>query len=388
MKHALLFRDKLDPILVTADEIKAGLYDRHDEYVDPEYEFKVEYVKGAKHGGGPYFRLYYSYEDYKRVCPERADRYEIVANMRRYAESEWHTRWKVNMSSFCQIEHTIPNRDRGQWKIADAYYAKTKTCIEFQHSYISFHFEEKNEFYRALSLQVVWLYDLSHSNIKQCDDGTIEILEDNSRGFFRISEHVYNLRDNPVYIQVKSGKIYRVTELDRRTTSNELKSTIRRFLPSEIYDEQEFITAIQNNSLKSYEDIVSDRQKAELQRKEQETKRLEQEAERQRKAQALEQQRQQVEKQQKEQESQKKQKESTQKHTEESNSELQNSIRQQIHSANYDQRNEFVIIHSQRYVLCTICNQPKKEQDMPMIGFDSERNPNKGKCRDCLIKKA
>ena len=37
-------------------------------------------------------------------------------------------------------------------------------------------------------------------------------------------------------------------------------------------------------------------------------------------------------------------------------------------------------------VLCTRCNQPKKEQDMPMIGFNPERNPNKGTCRDCLNK--
>lgn len=277
MKYALLFRDNEEPVLVYAEDVKAGRYDRYNEYVDPEYEFKVEYVKSAKHGGGPYFRLYYSYEDYKRLYPERADRYQLVANMRRYEESEWHTRWKTNVSGFCHIEWTIPNKETQRWKIADAYYADMKTCIEFQHSYISFHFEEKNEFYRALSLQAVWLYDLSSSNIKTCADGSLEILEDNARGFFRISENVDNLRDNFVYIQMKSGKIYRVTELGRRETSQSLKSTIRYFWPSEIYEEQEFVTAIQNNRLKSYEDILSDRAKAERQRQEAERLRQEQE---------------------------------------------------------------------------------------------------------------
>ena len=134
MKHALLFRDNVEPILVSADDVKEGIYDRYDEYVDPKYEFKVEYVKGAKHGGGPYFRLYYSYEEYKSLYPERADRYQIVANMRRYEESEWHRNWKANVSDFCHIEKTIQNKELRQWKIADAYYADMKTCVEFQNS--------------------------------------------------------------------------------------------------------------------------------------------------------------------------------------------------------------------------------------------------------------
>ena len=53
MKHALLFRDAEEPIVVSADDIKAGRYGRHGEYVDPEYEFKVEYVKAAKNGKKP-----------------------------------------------------------------------------------------------------------------------------------------------------------------------------------------------------------------------------------------------------------------------------------------------------------------------------------------------
>ena len=381
MKYALLFRNNEEPIIVSAAEVKAGRYDRHDEYVDPEYEFKVEYVNAAKHGGGPYFRLYYSYEDYKRIYPERADRYEIVANMRRYEESEWHTQWKANVKSFCLIERTIQNRETRQWKIADAYYADRKTCIEFQHSYISFHFEEKNEFYRALSLQTIWLYDLSRSNIRQCPDGSIEILEDNAKGFFRISENPDNLRDNFVYIQVKSGKIYRVTELNRRETSQPLKSTIRYFWPSEIYEEQEFVTAIQCNSLKSYKDILSDREGIERQRQELEAERLRLLQENIRMRQEQEALRQQREAERIAHEEIKKQA------AEEAVRQQEKAIQQQIQSANYEQTDNWVIIEGQRWVLCTRCNHPKKEQDMPMIGFNPTRNPNKGVCRDCLMNK-
>lgn len=380
MKNALLFRDNTEPIIVSAEDIKAGRHDRYAEYVDPEYEFKVEYVKAAKHGGRPYFRLYYSYEDYKHLYPERADRYQIVANMRRYEESEWHTHWKTNMAGFCRIEYTLPNPDTQRWKIADAYYADTKTCIEFQHSYISFHFEEKNEFYHALSLHTIWLYDLSSSNIKHCPDGSIEILEDNARGFFRISENANNLRDNFVYIQVKSGEIYRVTELERRKTSNSLKSTIRSFWPSEIYTEQEFIAAIQSNSLKSYEDILSHREQV---KKQQEAERLSQLQEIARKQQELYSLQQQIEAERKAREEAKKEAE------EKAIQQREDTMRQEIHSADYEQTADLVIIAGQRWVLCTKCNQPKKEQDMPLIGVGCypARNPNKGVCRNCLMVK-
>ena len=52
-----------------------------------------------------------------------------------------------------------------------------------------------------------------------------------------------------MYIQVKSGMIYRVMELFRRETSTDQKSTIRFFVPAEIYTEEEFVNAIQNNKL-------------------------------------------------------------------------------------------------------------------------------------------
>ena len=252
MRQALLFRENHEPVLVSAEEVKNGIYSRYDEFVDPEYEFKVQFVKGARNNGGPYFRLYYSYEEYKKLYPERASRYEIVANMRKFEESAWHKKWKENVSDFCTIEKCIKNPITNKWKFADAFYDNAQTCIEFQHSYIALDFEERNEFYKDLSIKTIWLYDLPRANVCQDDEGNIEILEDNARGFFRISENPDNLKNHLVYIQVQSGMIYRVVELLRRETSTEQKSTIRFFVPTEMYTEKEFINAIQYNKLETH----------------------------------------------------------------------------------------------------------------------------------------
>lgn len=255
MKYARLFRENEEPILVSAEEVRDGIYSRNEEFVDPEHEFKVQYVKGARNNGGPYFRLYYSYEDYKRLFPDRATRYEIVANMRRYKESQWHKRWKEKMSDFCKIECLIKNLATKKWRFADAFLAETKTCIEFQHSYIALDFEERNDFYKDLGIKPVWLYDLPDANA--CSEGQtcIEILENNARGFFRISEKIGNLEDHLVYIQVKSGMIYRVKKLYRRDSSTDKKSTIRFFEISEVYTEETFINAIKENKIGGYERI-------------------------------------------------------------------------------------------------------------------------------------
>ena len=122
MKEAVLFREDEGHIVVSAEDVKNGLYSRYEEFVDPKYEeFKVQYVKSAKNNGGPYFRLYYSYEEYKKLFPDRADRYEIVADMRKYQESKWHIHWKENMSGFCSIEKYIKNENTNKWKFSDAF---------------------------------------------------------------------------------------------------------------------------------------------------------------------------------------------------------------------------------------------------------------------------
>lgn len=251
MKNACLFRNSESKILVSAEEVKSGKYDRKDEFVDPEYEFKVQYVNGAKSSGAPYFRLYYSYEEYKKLYPDRADRYEIVANMRKYQESKWHRKWKEKFSSFCEIEKCIKNESLKKWKFADVFCAKNNICVEFQHSYISFDFEDRNEFYRQKSLKTIWLYDLTYANICKREDGLVEILENNANGFFRISEKPNNLFNNYVYIQVKTGEIFRVKELLRRKISKESLSTIRCFKAVEQYTEEEFVEIIKTNRIET-----------------------------------------------------------------------------------------------------------------------------------------
>ena len=248
VNEALLLRDN-EKILVTAEEVLSGKYSRYDNFTDPEYEFKVRFVKGAKHGGGPYFRLYYSYEEYKQKYPDRADRYKIVANMRRYQESKWHKNWKSNFESFCEIEKCVKNPNTNKWKFADALYSEHKMCFEFQHSYIAWDFEERTEFYQNLGYGVVWLYDLSKAEVVENREGTIEILEDNARGFFRISENPDNLTKCPVYIQVKNGKIYRVKQLGRKEIASVHKSTIRIFTRTEEYTETEFVAKMRSLTL-------------------------------------------------------------------------------------------------------------------------------------------
>ncbi len=54
----------------------------------------------------------------------------------------------------------------------------------------------------------------------------------------------------PVFIQVKSKKIYRVEELKRLETDSELKSTIRYFKPAETYTPESFIEAIRLNTIR------------------------------------------------------------------------------------------------------------------------------------------
>ena len=258
MKEAVLFGENKEHKIVSAEEVKNGQYSRNEEFLDPKYEeFKVQYVKGAKNKGGPYFRLYYSYDEYRKLFPDRADRYEIVANMRNYRESEWHRCWKENVSEFCSIEKCIKNPATNKWKFADAFYEDTNTCIEFQHSYINWDFEERNEFYSELSINTIWLYDLPNANTRKDEYGNIEILEDNARGFFRISENPDNLKNHCVYIQVKSGVIYRVCELLRHGSAKKQQSTIRYFKPVEVYTEEEFICAIQNNNFNMVDDDVN-----------------------------------------------------------------------------------------------------------------------------------
>ena len=98
-----------------------------------------------------------------------------------------------------------------------------------------------------------WMFIILIGIILTCY-GIAEILEDNARGFFRISENPNNLKRCPVFIQTKSGMIYRVRELFRQETSSNLKSTIRYFNVNESFTKDEFIDAIKNDNIKQHND--------------------------------------------------------------------------------------------------------------------------------------
>jgi hypothetical protein len=82
MQKALLFSENSAPILVSAEDVKSGKYDRYEEFVDPEYEYKVQYVSAAKNNGVPYFRMYLTRDEYKSLNAETKTRYDIIIILR------------------------------------------------------------------------------------------------------------------------------------------------------------------------------------------------------------------------------------------------------------------------------------------------------------------
>lgn len=247
MRTALLFKDDVE-VNVEANQVRDGEYSRHENFVDPEYQFKVVYVKDSKGHSGPYFRLYFARDYYISMTPDRKTLYDILRKQRHYLESPWHREWEERLSSFCKIEYTIKNQ-QGDRKRADAFYLEGKTAIEFQHSYIDRDFEERNSFYESLGYNIVWLYDLTMMNVIDKEDGSFEILENNAKGFFRIAENPTNLMRYPVFIQVRGGAIYRVSKLGRKDIEDSRKSTIRFFTPDATFSESEFIDGIKSQEI-------------------------------------------------------------------------------------------------------------------------------------------
>lgn len=246
MLQAKIFGES-DDRLISALDIKKGLISKDHEFVDPEYEFKVRYVSGAKNNGAPHFKLYLSREDYKKLTPERKKKYDILCNMRHFRQSAWHREWEGKLSIHMEIEKYLKNPETNKYKRADAYYKAGNTVVELQHSYMDDDFNARNEFYFKLDINTVWLFDLTKSSINETN-GVIEILEDNSKGFFRVCEECENIKDYPLYIQVKDGLIYRVYLLKRLEIENKFKSTVRYFEKKEVFTEEEFIIGILNKN--------------------------------------------------------------------------------------------------------------------------------------------
>lgn len=239
---------------ISAWQVKNGEYSRSLDFVDPEYSFRVTYVTAAKGHVTPYFRIYYSLEDYKAMSPEQKTRYDILRDQQHNIDSKWHRDWEMAVSDFAENEKYIKDPESMSYKRADAFYQEHNLCIEFQHSYIANSFNERNDFYSKFGYKVIWLFDLTKHDAK-LNDGKIELVEDNACGFFRVAEEKVDLSRCPVFIQVKDGKIYKVKSLFRKEIDNEMKSTIRYFDLSIVYnDSTAFINALRNCEEKLFED--------------------------------------------------------------------------------------------------------------------------------------
>ena len=68
MKEARIFKTGE---IVSAQDVFDGKYDRHENFVDVEEDFKVLYWNGAKNHGKPHFKLYLSLEDYNNLTDEQ-----------------------------------------------------------------------------------------------------------------------------------------------------------------------------------------------------------------------------------------------------------------------------------------------------------------------------
>lgn len=245
MRKARIHNEKID-IIVSAQEVLEEKYDRRCDFVDPEYEFRVTFVSSSKNHGDPYFRLYYSLEDYQNMTPERKTRYDILKNQDHYQESKWHREWEMSVSSFCINEYYVKDPKTTKYKRTDAFYEPYKMCIEFQHSYIADDFKERNEFYSQLGYKVIWLYDLTKHNAK-INGNFVELVEDNACGFFRIAEEDNDLKESPVFVETKDGRIFEVEKLLRKEINNDKQSTIRFFERSTVFGNRDsFIKALKD----------------------------------------------------------------------------------------------------------------------------------------------
>ena len=254
MEKARLFKEGT---IVDAYDVYEGRFSSNSDFVDVEEDFRVTYCKRSKckkegEPGRPYFRIYLTREEYKKLTPEQKTRLEILRTQRHYQESEWHRNWEDAFEEFAEIEKTIINPDTRRRKRADAYIDDLKLAIEFQHSFINYDFEDRNAFYKELGIKTVWIYDLTNQNV-QNEDGKYYILENNAKGFFRIAENDENLKNNIVFIQAKDGMLYRIDALRRKHIIDEKQSTIREFDPVQIITPEELIKLLRNNDLSSFD---------------------------------------------------------------------------------------------------------------------------------------
>ncbi|HQC54428.1 MAG TPA: hypothetical protein PKX91_01725 [Clostridia bacterium] len=241
-----------DYSLYTAQEVfEQGLGD--EEFIDPENTWSLTFVapysrqgrtdKETKGADKPrvyvnaYFRRKLSLKDHHELYPINVSLVRAEHTVHK-KDSAWHDGWKNKVSSFCEIEKRFYPNDVPQesgYKIADAYYKDTSTVIEFQKSFADDALE-KSAFYKAKNIRLIWLFYLQTLAVFK-DDDKYKIREDNLYHFFRIEDIKPGFyKDNVIFIQDKTGKIYYVDNLKRVESNSILEATIRYFECKQVFD--------------------------------------------------------------------------------------------------------------------------------------------------------
>ena len=217
-----------------------------DHFVDPDKNYLLKFVapyerkarSDSKTPGSEkpkvkvraYFRKKLSLNDYRELHGVNGE-LKGVEHVLHHKESDWHRDWQTRVSSFCEIERRFyPDgvKTENGYKIADAFYEKANTIIEFQKSFDDSALE-KTHFYAHEKLRLIWLFCLPTLEVFE-DEGVYKIGEDNMYHFFRIEDLMPGFfENNVVFIQDEKERIYYVGKLGRVDSKTELEATVRYF---------------------------------------------------------------------------------------------------------------------------------------------------------------
>ena len=246
MKTALLI-DSDEGRLVSASDVLNNFDNPHSlEFCDPEYQFRVCFVKDSKGHGGPYFRLLYGISDFSEKFPDKANLYGAVSELHHMSDDEWVKNHKERVKNIFETDKFIKN-GIGLYRFADICIKNPDIVMELRKSFTDYDFEDRNRFFESLGYKAIWLYDLSWYEVKPNFEGEFEITDFPDGGFLKISENKVNLLSNYVFIEAKDGNIYRITNLYRKVIDD--KNSVTAFRTEEVYTWNEFIETIKKDKL-------------------------------------------------------------------------------------------------------------------------------------------
>ena len=241
-----------DFCLYTAQEV----FEKHlelEEFVDPDIKWSLKYVAPYDRQGrtdsetsgadkprvqvSAFFRKKLSLKDHHELYGINESLKEVEHRIHEW-DSTWHDLWKERVKDFCELEKRFypdGNPQKGGYKIADAYYEKANTVIEFQKSFDD-NALEKSAFYKKENMRLMWVFYLPTLMVFK-DGEKYKIREDNFYHFFRIEDiqpGFYN--DNLIFLQDKNDRIYYIDHLERVESGSLLEATIRYFNCKKVFD--------------------------------------------------------------------------------------------------------------------------------------------------------